>query len=192
MWLEDGLSESEALFKRVEISTTQSCEKRHSEMHCKNISRKFICFDLSDKQQMVEVGKLITPFGFWQHMQNVCIHSKISFLRIWAETGMAKRGEQHLRALYLRHSEKFFDVEFENSTKVKMRLKKCNYIISEVSSQKKIFIKNEDEKIGDDEDFKLRLKNEELKMLEQESYIRDFSREERQKQHLIGPASEKA
>lgn len=128
---------------KSEFMMVQSCERRKNEMVYKNVSRKFISFDLSDKQQMADVGKTLKPFGFIENLQKRGISSRFEFFRIWAETRLAKRGEIFLRNLYQEHPEKFFEVSFERSSDNVLALRKCKYIVNETTSQKTVSLTEE-------------------------------------------------
>jgi len=141
MWLEENIDENSPLMKRVEFVTLQSCEKRDTEVHYKNVSRKYLVLDLNDGKLMSEVGKTVDPFGFEEH-----IHDKFAdsfFLaRVWAEKGLAERGRRHIRSLYRKYPEKFFDVTFGKS----LEPVKCSYIIDEMTSQKRVCVKEDETK----------------------------------------------
>jgi hypothetical protein len=144
-WLAEELEESHPLFSSVQYITQQSCERRENEMHYKDINRKYIAFDLKDKALMLAVGKTLKPFGFMESLQEHFIHSKIRFFRVWAETKISKRGEAHLRTLYLKQPEKFFNVEFQSNKNLHGKLIKCSYIINEICNVKRVSL-NEKEK----------------------------------------------
>lgn len=143
MWLEENIDENSPLMKRVEYVTLQSCEKRDTEVHYKNVSRKYLVLDLRDGKLMAEVGRTVDPFGFEEHLQDRFADS-FFLAKVWAEKGLAKRGRRHIKSLYRKYPEKFFDVTFERT----LDLVKCSYIIDEMTSQKRISVKEEWENKG--------------------------------------------
>ncbi|MBX9923162.1 MAG: hypothetical protein K2Y01_03535 [Rhabdochlamydiaceae bacterium] len=138
LWLSEELKESHPLFNSVQYVTQQSCERQETEMNYKDINRKFISFDLRDKAMMLLVGMTVKPFGFFENMHDYLIDSSIRFFRVWAEKAIAKRGEIHLRKLYMKHPEKFFNVEFENKKSTSTKLAKGCYIINEICNVKRV------------------------------------------------------
>src|SRR3989339_1287518 len=118
LWLSEELDELHPLFNNIQYITQQSCERQDTEMNYKDINRKYISFDFRDNELMLSVGKTVKPFGFFENLHDYLIHSNIRFFRVWAEKAIAKRGELHLRKLYLKCPEKFFNVEFQNNRNV--------------------------------------------------------------------------
>lgn len=161
MWLSEEMTESHPLFDKVEYLTQQSCEKHEGEINYKNVNRKYISFNLRDKPLMLLVGMTLKPFGFLQNMQDWLIDSKVRFFRVWAETSIAKRGEVHLRSLYLKSPEKFFNVEFENANSSRMKIAKCGYIINEVCSTKRMSLHDKEEFSGVMDGFRKNMQKEE-------------------------------
>lgn len=175
LWLAEELEESHPLFNKVQYITQQSCERQEMEMNYKDINRKYIAFDLRDKELMLAVGKTINPFGFFENLHNYLIDSSISFFRVWAEKAIAKRGEAHLRKLYLKHPEKFFNVEFQNNRNVNAKLAKCSYIINEICNVKRVSLHEKEQFPSMINDFR--------KTMEKESY------QDHPHEHLIEGAS---
>ncbi|MBS0653733.1 MAG: hypothetical protein JSR39_09470 [Verrucomicrobia bacterium] len=164
MWLDEEVSENHPLARKFQYMTLQSCERSESEIHYKNTNRKFISFDLRDRVLMALVGQTLRPFGFWQNLHDYFIGSKFHFLRVWAETQLANRGERHLRNLYLQHPSKFFEVEYEDAKNVKMKIVKCNYIISEMSSNKRIALNDNQSVNGVLDGFRQKIHEEEQRL----------------------------
>ncbi|MEM8727684.1 MAG: hypothetical protein AAGE99_03130 [Chlamydiota bacterium] len=105
--------------------------------------------------------------------------SKVAAFRIWAEKKVAKRAENYLRVLYLKHPEKFGKIEYEHSNKKRMRLAKANYILSEMISQKSISLKDEcDDHIDRLEDFKNRFTGEVNRFALQKNTITDLTQDD--------------
>lgn len=157
MLLDEKIFASDELSKKVEFITVQSSERRDEEIRYKNVNRKMIVFDLSDTGMMLELGKLLKPYGLNENFENKMLSSKVAAFRIWAEKKIAKRAENYLRVLYLKHPEKFGKIEYEHSKKKRMRLAKANYILSEMTSQKSISLKDErDDHLSQLQDFKNR------------------------------------
>jgi len=134
--------EEDQLFK-TEFMMVQSCERRQNEMIYKNVSRKYINFDLKDNIQMANLARTLKPFGFLENLHHKCIGSNNPFFRIWAETALAKKGVAHLRKLYQEQSDKFFDIHFEGSDSTTGHLRKCKLVVSETVSQKVVSLKKD-------------------------------------------------
>ncbi|MGE0670347.1 MAG: hypothetical protein AB7H48_06550 [Parachlamydiales bacterium] len=164
MWLDEEFSENHPLAKKLQYMTLQSCERSDAAIEYKNTNRKFIAFDLRDRVLMALVGQTLKPFGFWQNLHDYFIESKFHFLRVWSETQLANRGEMHLRNLYLQHPAKFFEVEFEDAKNVKMRIVKCNYIISEMCSNKRIALNDNQQVNGLLDEFRQKIHEEEQRL----------------------------
>ncbi|QVL56999.1 MAG: hypothetical protein KFB93_06350 [Simkaniaceae bacterium] len=180
MLLDEKIFASDALAKKVEFVTVQSSERRDEEIRYKNVNRKMIVFDLSDVGMMLELGKLLKPYGLNENFENKMLESKVSAFRIWAEKRIAKRAEAYLRVLYLKHPEKFGTIEYENSKNKRMRLAKANYILSEMMSQKSISLKDDrDDHINQLEDFKNRFTGEAKRLALQENIIKDLTQDDR-------------
>jgi len=142
MLLDDKIFKSEILSKKISFITEQSSERRDEEIRYKNINRKFITFDLSDTQTMLVLGKILHPYGLNENLGSKLLKSKILIVRIWAEKKMIKYARTFLRLLYLKHPEKFSEIEYETIKKKSMKLVKANYILSELTSQKSISLKD--------------------------------------------------
>jgi len=180
MLLDEKIFESDKLSKKVEFVTVQSSERRDEEIRYKNVNRKMIVFDLSDIGMMLELGKLLKPYGLNENFENKMLDSKVAAFRIWAEKKIAKRAENYLRVLYLKHPEKFGKIEYEHSKKKRMRLAKANYILSEMTSQKSISLKDErDDHLNQLEDFKNRFTGEAKRLALQENVIKDLTQDDR-------------
>lgn len=181
MLLDEKIFESDALSKKIEFVTVQSSERRDEEIRYKNVNRKMIIFDLSDVGMMLELGKLLRPYGLSENFENKMLESKVGAFRIWAEKKLAKRAENFLRVLYLKHPEKFGKIEYEHSKKKRMRLAKANYILSELTSQKSISLKDDrDNHVAELQDFKNRFAGETKRLAMQESVIKDLTHDDRE------------
>lgn len=180
MLLDEKIFESEELSKKIEFVTVQSSERRDEEIRYKNVNRKMIVFDLSDIGMMLELGKLLKPYGLNENFENKMLNSKVAAFRIWAEKKLATRAEGYLRVLYLKHPEKFGKIEYENTKTKRMRLAKANYILSELTSQKSISLKdNRDDHLNELEDFKNRFTGEAKRLALQENVIKDLTQDDR-------------
>jgi len=166
MKFEDKLFNSQSLVKRIEFITIQSSEQREEEVRYKNINRKQIRFDLSDIAVMFALGELLRPYGVKEFIENKLAKSNIMVLRIWGEKKLAKRGERFIRTLFLKHPEKFSQVEFKNIRNPRMKMARGIFIISELVNQKTISLKDEkDDYLSELESFKEKFKAEEAKLL---------------------------
>lgn len=187
MLLDEKIFASEELSKRIEFQTVQSSERRDEEIRYTNVNRKMIVFDLSDVQMMLELGVMLKPYGLNENFENKMLKSNVAAFRIWAEKKIANRAENFLRILYLKHPEKFGKVEYENSKKKKMRLAKANYILSELTSQKSISLKDDRDEVAQLNEFKDRFTGEAQRLALQENVIKDLTHEDRQdNQTLLG------
>lgn len=187
MLLDEKIFASEELSKRIEFQTVQSSERRDEEIRYTNVNRKMIVFDLSDVQMMLELGIMLKPYGLNENFENKMLKSNVAAFRIWAEKKIANRAENFLRILYLKHPEKFGKVEYENSKKKKMRLAKANYILSELTSQKSISLKDDRDEVAQLNEFKDRFTGEAQRLALQENVIKDLTHEDRQdNQTLLG------
>jgi len=188
MLLDEKIFASEELSKRIEFQTLQSSERRDEEIRYTNVNRKMIVFDLSDVQMMLELGVMLKPYGLNENFENKMLKSNVAAFRIWAEKKIANRAENFLRILYLKHPEKFGKIEYENSKKKKMRLAKANYILSEMTSQKSISLKDDRDEVAQLNEFKDRFTGEAQRLALQENVIKDLTHEDRQEsnQTLLG------
>ena len=187
MLLDEKIFASEELSKRIEFQTVQSSERRDEEIRYTNVNRKMIIFDLSDVQMMLELGVMLKPYGLNENFENKMLKSNVAAFRIWAEKKIANRAENFLRVLYLKHPEKFGKVEYENSKKKKMRLAKANYILSEMTSNKSISLKDDRDEVAQLNEFKDRFTGEAQRLALQENVIKDLTHEDRQdNQTLLG------
>jgi len=187
MLLDEKIFSSKELSKRIEFQTAQSSEHRDEEIRYTNVNRKMIVFDLSDTQMMLDLGLTLKPYGLSENFENKMLKSDVAAFRIWAEKKLANRAENFLRILYLKHPEKFGKVEYENSKKKKMRLAKANYILSELSSQKSISLKDDRDEVAQLNEFKDRFTGESQRLALQENVIKDLTHEDRQdNQTLLG------
>ncbi|MCB1110928.1 MAG: hypothetical protein KDK64_08095, partial [Chlamydiia bacterium] len=106
--------------------------------------------------------------------------------RIWAEKKIAKRAENFLRVLYLKHPEKFGKVEYEHSKKKKMRLAKANYILSELTQHKSISLKDDrDDHMAELNNFKDRFTGEAQRLALQENVIKDLTHDDREEEQTL-------
>lgn len=181
MLLDEKIFASDKLAKKVEFVTLQSSERRDEEIRYKNVNRKMIIFDLSDIETMLELGRMIAPYGLSENFENKMLNSNVAAFRIWAEKKLAKRAENFLRALYLKHPEKFGQVEYEHSKKKRMRLAKASYILSELTSQKSISLKDErDDHLNQLQEFKNKFAGETQRLALQENVIKDLTHDDRE------------
>ena len=187
MLLDEKIFASKELSKRIEFQTVQSSERRDEEIRYTNVNRKMIVFDLSDVHMMLELGIMLKPYGLNENFENKMLKSNVAAFRIWAEKKIANRAENFLRILYLKHPEKFGKVEYENSKKKRMRLAKANYILSEMTSQKSISLKDDRDEVAQLNEFKDRFTGEAQRLALQENVIKDLTHEDRQNnQTLLG------
>ena len=193
MLLDEKIFASEELSKRIEFQTLQSSERRDEEIRYTNVNRKMIVFDLTDVQMMLELGVMLKPYGLSENFENKMLRSNVAPFRIWAEKKIATRAENFLRVLYLKHPEKFGNVEYENSKKKRMRLAKANYILSELTSQKSISLKDDRDEVAQLNEFKDRFTGEAQRLALQENVIKDLTQDDRQEgQTLLGMDQEGA
>jgi len=143
MLLDEKIFQSKKLSQKIEFITQQSSEKREEEIRHTQTNRKLIVLDLDDTDTMLLIGKEIAFHGIHVHFETKMLHSKITLLRIWAENKIVRRAQNFIRLLYLKHPEKFSEVEYASLQKKKMVLVKANYILSEQVSQKCISLKDE-------------------------------------------------
>jgi hypothetical protein len=187
MLFDEKIFSSEELSKRIEFQTIQSSERRDEEVRYVNVNRKMVVFDLSDTHMMLEVGIMLQPFGLTENFENKMLNSNVSAFRIWAEKRIANRGENFIRILFIKHPEKFGTVEYENSKKKKMRLAKANYILSELTSQKSISLKDNRDDAADLVKFKDQFAGEAQRLALHENVIKDLTHEDRnENQTLLG------
>jgi len=186
MLLDEKIFKSEELSKKIEFVTLQSSERRDEEIRYKNVNRKLIIFDLSDVQMMLALGKMLAPYGLSENFENRMLNSNVAAFRIWAEKKIAKRAENFLRILYLKHPEKFAKVEYEHSKKKRMKLAKANYILSEMTSQKSISLKDDrDDHLNQLNDFKDRFTGEQQRLMLQENVIKDLTHDDREPEQTL-------
>ena len=143
MLIDELIFQSDELSKRIEFVTLQSSEKRDEEIRYKNINRKLINFDLKDIETMLILGRLITPYGIQENIENKMLNSSIASFRLWAEKKIALRASKLLRALYHKNPEKFTQVQYEKSRGKSMKLLSCQYILSEMTTNKSISLKDD-------------------------------------------------
>ncbi|MCB1107280.1 MAG: hypothetical protein KDK76_04205, partial [Chlamydiia bacterium] len=150
-------------------------------------------FDLSDTHLMLELGKMLKPYGLNENFENKMLSSKVAAFRIWAEKKIAKRAEDFLRILYLKHPEKFGKIEYEHSKRKRMRIAKVNYILSELTSHKSISLKDErDDHVAQLKNFKDKFTGETQRLALQENVIKDLTQDDRESnQTLLGMDSKK-
>ena len=188
MSFEEKVLKSKALQTRVQFITIQASEQSEDEVRYKNINRKQIQFDLSDLSLMSQLGALLRPYGLNQYFENLMADSKIALFRLIGEKKLAKRGEAFLRALYLKHPEKFSSIEHSNVKSTRMKMVRGTFIISEQVNQKTISLKDEkDDYLSELESFRNRFKEEEVKLRQQEAIVKELTFEDEQTQgKLIG------
>ena len=188
MLIDEKIFASEQLSKKIEFQTLQSSERCEEEIRYKNVSRKMIVFDLRDTETMLEIGTLIEPHGIKENFANKLMHSSRDICRIWAEKKVVKRGKNLIRLLYLKHPEKFRNVEYENAKSKKMSIIKANYILSEVTSNKSISLKDDrTNELAQLKDFKNRFTGEAQSLMFQENIIKDLTQDDHGEKHnLLG------
>ena len=186
MGFEEKVINSQKLAKKIEFITIQSNEQKEEEVRYKNINRKQIRFDLSDLSTMVALGELLRPYGLKQFIENKMAQSKIDIFRLFGEKQLAKRAISFLKALYIKHPEKFAGVDLAKATSPRMKLVRGIFIISEVANQKTISLKDDNETYQSElELFRRKYREEEAKLRMQEDVIKELTFEEGQ-ERLIG------
>jgi len=186
MLLDEKIFASEELSRRIEFQTVQSSERRDEEIRYKNVNRKMLVFDLNDTQMMIDLGKMLKPYGFNENFENKMLESKVAAFRIWSEKKIAKRAANFIRILYLKHPEKFGKIEYEHSRKKKMRLAKANYILSELTSHKTISLKDDrTDTEAQLNDFKDRFTGEAKSLALQENMIKDLTHDDREEEQTL-------
>lgn len=193
MLLDEKIFESEELSKKIEFVTLQSSERKDEEIRYKNVNRKLIVFDLSDIQMMLELGRTLRPYGLTENFENKMIKSNVHAFRIWAEKKIAKRAEDFIRLLYIKHPEKFAKVDYENSKHKRMKMAKCSYILSEMVSQKSISLKDKRDELAELQKFKEQFSGEQQRLMLQENVMKDLTHDDREEeQTLLAHKTEKS
>ncbi|MCP5505156.1 MAG: hypothetical protein H7A41_08400 [Chlamydiales bacterium] len=186
MGFEEKVIKSQKLAKKIEFITIQSSEQRDEEVRYKNINRKQIRFDLSDLEVMTALGELLRPYGLKQFIENKMAQSKIDIFRLYGEKQLAKRAMNFLKALYIKHPEKFASVDLSKATSPRMKMIRGTFVISEVANQKTISLKDDGEAYQSElESFRKKYREEEAKLRMQEDAIKELTCEDEQ-EHLIG------
>lgn len=186
MGFEEKLFNSQSLAKRIEFITIQSSEQREEEVRYKNVNRKQIRFDLSDIAVMYALGEVLRPYGVKEFIENKLAQSGITILRVWGEKKLAKRGERFIRSLFLKHPEKFSEVEFNDKRHARMKFVRGTLVITEMVSQKTISLKdNKDDYLSELESFRNKFKAEEEKLLMHKNVVEKLN-EESHNDQLIG------
>ena len=181
MSIESKILNSKGLRKKMEFLTIQSSEQNSEEVRYKNINRKQIKFDLNDFPTMQELGLLLNPYGLVQYLENVFVKSNISFLRIIAEKRLAKRGAKFLRALYLKHPEKFSSVDLSSNKSTRMMIIRGTLVVTEQVNQKTISLVNDEEGyVSELKSFRDKFKKEEEMLKMQEATIKELTAEDEQ------------
>ena len=189
MDFESKLLDSEPLTKRVEFITIQSSERREEEVRYKNINRKQIQFDLSDVAVMLALGQILRPYGIKELIENKMVESKLELFRFWGEKRLARRGQIFITGLYMKAPEKFSKADLKRQGKKRMQLVRGTLIISELTSQKTISLKdNKDDYLSELENFKEKFKDEEMKLRHRKEVIENLTHDENDEtaQKLIG------
>lgn len=187
MGFEEKVIKSQKLAKKIEFITIQSSEQKEEEVRYKNVNRKQIRFDLSDLSTMASLGELLRPFGLIQYIENKLAQSNIDVLRFMGEKRLAKRAMHFLKALYIKHPEKFASLDLANSRSPRMKMVRGTFIISEVVSQKTISLKdNGDNYQSELESFRRKFREEEAKLRMQEAAVKELTFEEEGQERLIG------
>ena len=120
------------------------------------------------------------------------LNSSIGSFRLWAEKKIAQRAVKLLRSLFHKHPEKFSQVQYEKSRSKNMRLLSCHYILSEMTTNKSISLKDErKDQASDMQELANRAAKEENLLQHQKNVMEDLNHEDRQeeKQSLIGHAN---
>ena len=187
MLIDELIFQSDELSKRIEFVTLQSSEKRDEEIRYKNINRKLINFDLKDIETMLILGKLITPYGIQEHIENKMLNSSVSSFRLWAEKKLALRASKLLRSLYHKNPEKFTKVQYEKTRGKSMKLLSCQYILSEMTTNKSISLKDDRSNQADEmQELANRAAKEENLLQHQKDVIEGLTGNDNQKdQNLI-------
>ena len=185
MLLDEKIFESDELSKKIEFVTLQSSERKDEEIRYKNVNRKLIVFDLSDTEMMLALGRVLKPYGLQENFENKMLNSKVQAFRIWAEKRIAKRAEGFLRILYLKHPEKFTKVEYEHAKKKRMKIAKCSYVLSELTSQKSISLKDNRDELEELRKFKEQFTGEQQRLVLQENVIKDLTHDDREETEAL-------
>lgn len=187
MGFEEKVIKSQKLAKKIEFITIQSSEQKEEEVRYKNINRKQIRFDLSDLSTMASLGELLRPFGLVQYLENKLAESKFEVLRLMGEKRLAKRAMHFLKALYIKHPEKFATLELSNTKSPRMKMVRGTFIISEVVSQKTISLKDDGENYQSElEAFRNKFREEEAKLRMQEAAVKELTFDDEEQERLIG------
>lgn len=187
MGFEEKVIKSQKLAKKIEFITIQSSEQKEEQVRYKNINRKQIRFDLSDLETMSSLGELLRPFGLVQYVENKLAASSIAIFRLLGEKRLAKRAMNFLKALYIKHPEKFATLDLSNTKRSSMKMVRGTFIISEVISQKTISLKdNGDNYQSELESFRKKFREEEAKLRTQEAAVKELTFIEEGQERLIG------
>lgn len=185
MGFEEKVFNSQKLAKKIEFITIQSSEQRDEEVRYNNINRKQIRFDLSDIGVMFALGQILRPYGVREFIENRLSASNVSILRLWAEKRLAKRGEKFIRSLFLKHPEKFSQVEFKNRKSSRMQITRGTFVISELVNQKTISLKDDkDNYLSELESFRDKFKAEEGRLLMHKNAVEELNTDK--EENLIG------
>ena len=176
MLLDEKIFQSKELSQKIEFITQQSSERREEEVRYKQINRKLIILDLDDTETMLLIGKELTFHGLYANFERKMVDSKIACLRIWAENRIIRHAQEFIRMLYLKHPEKFAEVQHESAKRKKMTLLKASYILSEQVSQKSISLKDvRDDDFNQLDELKERFINAQKHFFQQESTVKDLT-----------------
>ena len=191
MLIDELIFSSDDLSKKIEFVTLQSSERRDEEIRYKNINRKLIAFDLKDVEMMLMLGRLLTPYGIQEHLENKMLNSSVSTFRLWAENKVAQRAAKLLRSLYHKHPEKFTQVQYEKTRSKNMKLLSCHYILSELTSNKSISLKDDRTNQADEmQELANRAAKEENLLQHQKEVVSSLTENnEESNQSLIGHAN---
>lgn len=192
MLIDELIFSSDELAKKIEFVTLQSSERRDEEIRYKNINRKLIIFDLQDIETMLMLGSLLTPYGIKENLENKMLDSSIGSFRLWAEKKIADRAVRLMRSLYHKHPEKFTQVQYEKSRSKNMKLLSCQYILSEMTTNKSISLKDDrTDQASDMQELANRAAKEESLLQHQKDVMEGLTHEDRadEKQNLISHAN---
>lgn len=135
---------------------------------------------------MMALGELLRPYGLKQFIENKMAESKIDIFRLYGERQLAKRAISFLKALYVKHPEKFAGVDLAKATSPRMKMIRGTFIISEVANQKTISLKdNSDSYQSELESFRKKYREEEAKLRMQEDAIKKLTCDD-EEERLIG------
>ncbi len=186
MSFSEKLLNSEYLCKKIQYSVHQLSERLESEVKYRTINCQFIIFDLRDKRLMLEVGRVLDVFGYKNHLINKFHNSKLPFLHIYAENALVERGRKFLRRLYLEKPNKFKNAEFESGKRTRMKLLKCDFVISEDNTIKSLSLHQQANQAFDMDAFQEKIKQSEGQFRLEQQFMQEGGNRE---QNLLDHAN---